>query len=776
MEKIKTVLCFLCLFVMQINLCSQTVVLSGTVKDTYGEYIIGASIQIDYGQFGVSTNNYGFFSIKIPTGQHTIITRYIGYKADTLLVTVEENKDIGIVLESSALHEVIISAVKSTQENQINTFILPLKILARIPSISGEQDILKAMIFTPGVANGTEGTVGLFVRGGTPDQNLILLDGAVVYNPAHLFGFLSVFNPDALNKVELIKGNGPARYGGRTSSVLNISMKDGNQNKVTGSFGIGTIASRGLIEGPLYKKKGSFMIAGRAAYLGLLNSLAENYSKNRSGAYTGYNMIDFNAKLTYPVSTKSTLSLSTYNGVDAIEGYSRDSETSYYGNRLKWGNLTTTARLTSIVSPRLFLKNILINSNFNYKNGLEITEKEDSIETKAGFVSRSSVRSTTFRSEADFYMNSKYTLRFGAEISRYWFTPRNNLIFTNTLDSSSTEALVNRSKGLEYVGYIENEFAFTKRVGINIGLRLDHFITAHKGYFMPEPRVQAHWTLRDNKTTFRGSFSGGQQCLHLLSNASLGFQNDVWVPITRDIRPQRVWQGAIGVASALSKWNMDWSVDLFYKKLLDQIEYLEGSTNLTSLTKNWFDLVATNGIGYSKGMEFGLSKIQGRFTGLFAYTWSNTTRQFDALNDGKTFPFSYDYTHNLNTTVNYEMNKKWSISGTWAWHTGAAISFPSAIVNDTYGSYWYIYKERNNARLPDYMRGDLGFVKTTTTEKGRIKTFSIGIYNITNRKNPLTARLLNVPTSIDNKIVYKSQIHIQGFIPIIPSVSYGIKF
>jgi hypothetical protein len=175
-------------------------------------------------------------------------------------------------------------------------------------------------------------------------------------------------------------------------------------------------------------------------------------------------------------------------------------------------------------------------------------------------------------------------------------------------------------------------------------------------------------------------------------------------------------------------------------------------------------------------MEFGLSKIQGRFTGLFAYTWSNTTRQFDALNDGKTFPFSYDYTHNLNTTVNYEMNKKWSISGTWAWHTGAAISFPSAIVNDTYGSYWYIYKERNNARLPDYMRGDLGFVKTTTTEKGRIKTFSIGIYNITNRKNPLTARLLNVPTSIDNKIVYKSQIHIQGFIPIIPSVSYGIKF
>ena len=777
MAQLKWFLLCLCMAGAMQNACAQRVVLSGKVTDPQGETLIGVSIKVDTGRYACQTNNYGFYSISLPRGQHEVMVHYVGNKADTFQVSLQRNTERDIVLQPLELTEVVISADNETQKT--GAFVLPLQLLARIPTLAGEQDVLKAMTFTPGVATGTEGTVGLHVRGGSPDQNLILLDDAVVYNPAHLFGFLSVFNPDALKQVELIKGNGPARYGGRTSSVLNIRMKDGNQNKVTGAMGLGIISSRGLLEGPLWRKKGTFMVAGRAAYLGLVNSLSRiKYKNGKSSEYTGYNLADFNAKLSYPLSDKTHLFFSAYSGVDQMEVFSRDTKTEYLENALTWGNATATARLNTVVTPRVFLKNMLVFSRFFYKNELDYHSENEGDQTTSGFVSKSGVTDFTGRSEVDFFLNNRYTMRFGAEASRHWFKPRDNSIYTVAPDTTVQDNLTNRAQAVQLSAYTEQEISLTSHSGVNLGVRINAFLIEGKQYTMAEPRLSAHWEVSP-QTVLRGSFTGGQQCLHLLSNAGLGLQNDVWVPVTGSIRPQRVWQGAIGVSTRSARHDVEYTLDLFYKKLFEQIEYREGSTTLTTLTRNWYDLVTTGGIGTSKGVELGVTKKSGRFTGLFAYTWSKTDRLFTDLNNGNPYPYLYDYTHNLNATGNISLGPKWDISATWVWHTGSAISLPTAILNGAGNDYWYHYKNRNNARLPDYMRADIGLNRNWTGRNKHENTFNISIYNALNRKNPLYAKVINEVTGYDqatHSYQYSNKIHLQGFIPIIPSVSYSVKF
>ncbi len=755
----------------------QHFVLSGKVADPQGETLIGVSIKVDTGKYACQTNGYGFYSISLPAGRHEVTVHYVGNKSDTLSIMLQRNTELNIALKPLELREVVITA--DNEDQKTGSFVLPLQMLAKIPTLAGEQDVLKAMTFTPGVASGTEGTVGLHVRGGSPDQNLILLDDAIVYNPAHLFGFLSVFNPDALKQVELIKGNGPARYGGRTASVLNIRMKDGNQNKVTGAVGLGIISSRGLVEGPLSGKKGSFMVAGRIAYLGLVNSLSRiKYKNGKSNEYTGYNLADFNAKLSYPLSSKTNLFISAYSGVDQMEVFSKDTKTEYLENSLTWGNATATVRLNSVVSPKVFLKNILVFSHFFYKNKLDYHSESENEKTTSGFISKSGVTDFTGRSEVDFFLNNRYTMRFGAELSKHWFKPRDNSIYTISPDTSLQDNLINRAQAIQLSVYTEQEISLSPKAGVNAGMRFNVFNIEGKQYAMAEPRVLAHWEIAQN-TVLRGSFTGGQQSLHLLSNAGLGLQNDVWVPVTQHIRPQRVWQGAVGISTQLTQTGFVCALDLFYKKLSEQIEYREGSTTLTALTRNWYDLVSTGGTGTSKGVELGITKKIGYFTGLFAYTWSKTDRHFDDLNNGKPYPYLYDYTHNLNATCNIRLGQKWDISATWVWHTGSAISLPTAILNGANNDYWYHFKNRNNARLPDYMRADIGFNRNWTGRKKRENTFNMSIYNLLNRKNPLYAKVLNEPTGYDpatHTYQYSNKIHLQGFIPIIPAVSYSIKF
>lgn len=772
----RILLLFLCCGTSE--LFSQNVILSGTVYDINGETLVGATISVDKG-YSYQTNSYGFFSISVPKGEHHLYTSYFSYNTDTLLIDAQENKKLLIYMSPLLLSEVEIVSSTVTEAQNTGVFILPLKQLTKIPSLGGEQDVLKAMTFTPGVASGTEGTVGLYVRGGSSDQNLILLDDAVVYNPAHLFGFLSVFNPDALKHVELIKGSGPARYGGRTSSVLNILMKEGNTNKTTGSIGIGLVSSRGVIEGPIFKKKGSYMIAGRLAYLGLINTVGrQKYKNGKANEYSGYNMGDFNAKLNYRFSENTTLFISSYSGMDQMEIFSRDTKTEYLENILQWGNNTTTTRLTNVLGPKTYLKTMLIYSRFFYKNGLNYYSKDELSEQRSGYLSRSTVNDIVGKSEVDYYLSRRYTMRYGLSVSKHWFTPRDNSIFTITPDTTVSESLTNRSVAHELSFYTEQEVKFNDKMGINAGIRLNSFFIEDKMYFMPEPRILLHYRPASN-FILRGSFTGGQQCLHLLSNAGLGFQNDVWVPVTSDIKPQKVWQGSTGFTVDYKQNGLSLSVDVFYKKLYNQIEYREGSTSFSSLTQNWYDLVAINGTGVSKGLEIGVIKNAGRFTGLFAYTLSKSDRRFDELNNGQAYPFIYDYTHNLNATFNYRINRRWDFSGTWVWHTGAAISFPTAVLNGPDNQFLYFYKKRNNTRLPDYMRGDIGFNRTIVDYRGRERMLSLSVYNVLFRKNPLTAKLINEISGYNpdtGQYSYTSRILLQGFIPIIPSVSYSVKF
>ena len=610
----KYLLIFL-LFPFSFIAASQNVTISGIVTDENGESLVGATVFDLINLRGTVTNNNGFYSLSVNVSEIKVQFSFTGMEKITQSFMLKRDTIVNIKLKSATLQEVIVKGNKDINSEKISSIVLPIEQIKRIPSIGGETDIIKALGLTPGVSNGTEGSAGLYVRGGTPDQNLILLDDAIVYNPNHIFGLLSVFNTDAVKNVELIKGGFPARYGGRLSSVLDVTMKEGSLQKNKTNIGVGLIASRLLLERPIIKDKLSVLFAARASYLGLLKLPQYfSYKSGQSTNYFNYYLYDMNGKVNYKINDNNQLFFSVYAGDDNLFAFdktvARESTISENKTHLNWGNRTVTLRYNSILSPKLFWKNILTYSKFAYNT--KVNNNTDSLKQNSFYKIGSGLEDYSYKSSIDFIPNNKHYIRTGIEMTYHDFTPQSKIYETN--DSLKNNTYSNEKVyAFETAVFVEDEWKITDKLKANYGLRINNYVVQKKSYFSFEPRAMLIADI--GKGWFaKMAYSKMQQNVHLLTNSGVGFQNDIWVPSTEKVQPQKSQQWAIGLSKYLQSIDLELSIEAYHKNMTNLIDYKEG-TNIINGGVNWEKSVELSGKGVSKGVEFFLHKKSGRLNG-----------------------------------------------------------------------------------------------------------------------------------------------------------------
>ncbi len=770
----------LCLLAFSASAQQTKFTISGTVREAGSlEKLPGVTVANLRTRSGTATNNYGFYSLTLPKDSVELLVSYVGYKpvkkvfylrADTVI-----NIDLGIIelqtVEISAEQQESIS--ESTQMSQVS---IPVEQVKQIPALLGEKDVLKVLQLMPGVQKGQEGSSGFYVRGGGPDQNLIILDDATVYNAFHLFGFFSLFNGDALKSIELTKGGFPSRYGGRLSSVLEMQMKDGDRQAFHGEAGIGLISSRLLLEGPILKGKSSFVVSGRRTYIDLLTIPFQKAFN--PDVLAGYFFYDFNAKANYEINSKNTLYLSGYFGRDKF--YSRfktgfDDDQSKAN--LSWGNATGTFRWNHIWNSRLFSNTSLIFTN--YQLGINVREEFDTDFFELNY--NSGIRDYSFKYDFDFVPSPKHYIRFGLMTTYHQFRP-SAIVVTDSY-GGSLEEKARLIEAWESGLYFEDDWTVTSRLKVNAGVRISHFTAQKKHYWRPEPRIAARYMLREN-LSLKASWAVMNQYLHLLSNTGIGLPTDLWVPATKRVNPQRSWQGAFGVAQDIPKYKLLLSLEGYYKRSFDIIGYKEGASFLAvgDLGENgepisWEDNV-TPGQAWSYGVEFLVQRKFGKFTGWIGYTLSWTQLQFDSLNSGKKFYARYDRRHDLSVVGIYKINDHITLSATWVYGTGNAITLPQAELSlpvhspgtPNGGNNWFItdYGEKNSFRMAAYHRIDVG-IQFHKKLKRSERTFELSAYNVYSRLNPFFYYV-----GYDRQ--GNRRLRQVSLFPIIPSVSWTWKF
>lgn len=769
--------------------------ISGYIKDAQsGESLIGANIWQPALKKGASANTYGFYSLSLPYDTATIQVSYVGYEPQNIFISIQKDTTINFSLSlSDEMSEVVVKGSRPTLElTKMSAMKIQAAQIKSIPALLGEVDVMKAIQLMPGVQGGTEGSSGIYVRGGGSDQNLILLDGVPVYNASHLFGFFSVFNADAINTVDVIKGGFPARYGGRLSSVIDISMKEGNMQNWLAEGGIGLISSRLSVEGPIKKGKGSIIISARRTYIDIL---ARPLIKASSDGDTdlGYYFYDLNAKANYILSDKDRIYISAYRGLDKF--YARDDyEDSYDGYTsgyedeygIKWGNITTAARWNHLFSNKLFLNTTATYSRYNFK--LFEDSKSFSTDINTGEVTNDSyyaaynsgIQDYGLRFDFDYYLNNQHAVKFGVNYIYHIFQPEAFNIdgdFEEEFDLPNSPSIF----GNEYAIYVEDEFEPFKKLKVNAGVHASAFYVDEKWYPSVQPRVSSRYLIND-KLSVKASYAEMAQFLHLLTNSGIGLPTDLWVPVTENIKPQISQQTAIGISSLLGKGKYEASIEAYYKDMKNLIEYKEGS-NFLEVSDSWENKV-TAGDGWSYGSEFLFRKNEGILTGWVGYTLSWNYRQFDELNFGKTYPYKYDRRHDISIVANYKVSEKFEIGGTWVYGTGNAITIPIArfpvLETNNYDNqngepdYYYgseeevyQYSERNAYRMPAYHRMDIGLTWHKKKKWGEA-SWNVSIYNLYNRQNPFfidTQRDENGDLGFYQVSLFQ----------LIPSVSYSFK-
>lgn len=805
---------------------ARKVTVSGYIKDAEsGQQILGASVVETRLKKGVVSNAFGFFSLTLDADSVFIRVSMAGYsprffalapKADTLLQVDLEVYSLGTV-------EIVAENQTSIQEQTTMSSIdIPIEQIKKIPALLGEVDVIKAIQLMPGVQSGSEGSTGLYVRGGGPDQNLILLDDVPLYYVSHLGGFFSVFNADAISSVRLIKGGFPARYGGRLSSVVDIRMREGNLNKYQVEGSIGIISSKISVEGPIKKGKTSFMVSARRTYLDLLTrpitALAiRSGSEGEARGSTGYYFYDVNAKVNHIIGEKDRLYLSTYFGDDRIgfnlrtdyeEPNSTDYERTEVKSRTGWGNQLVALRWNHLWSPRLFSNLSAIYTNYRFSVTNDLTSDSRSSgqrELTSAFLGYSSgVRDFGLRYDWDFYPNPNHSVKFGVHATRHTFNP--GLLGFSVRDSSAFNLDTTLRQDLvftwEFSGYIEDEWKVNNRLNINAGLRYDFYATPEKNFQMLQPRLSARYLIND-WISAKASFARMLQPLHLLSNSGLGLPIDLWVPATGAIAPQSSWQVAAGFAATPWDNGLEFSVEGYYKHMDGLIEYKEGTNFFNSFSgADWQKSVESGGTGEAYGAEFLLQKKNGKTTGWIGYTLSWNFRQFDNINGGLAYPYRFDRRHDASLVVSHQFNKRVALSGTWVYGTGNALSlatgsfetlvsgqygtstpgynfFPSSLSSAGSGFFFggldvNVYDQgRNNFRMEDYHRLDISLELTREKRWGE-RSWSIGFYNLYARQNPYTyfiSQEFNVSTNQRKLVLTRFSL----FPFPIPFISYQFK-
>ena len=765
------------------NVIAQTHTISGYVKDfDTGEVLIGANVYDQKTLKGTTTNNYGFFSLTLPEDSVKLTISFVGYAIHQLNIELKTNLEFNIDLKSGELlNEVVVTAEAQIEETtEMSLIRVPIKQIASLPALMGETDVMKVLQLLPGVQSGVEGSSGVYVRGGGPDQNLILLDGVPVYNASHLFGAFSVFNTEAINNIELIKGGFPARYGGRLSSVIDITMKEGNKKKMKASGSLGLISSQITVDGPIKDENTTFLFSARRTYLDLITRpIVKFHSGGDSQA--GYYFYDLNFKISHRFSNKDRIFLSAYNGLDkafAIDKfkYVDDNITYKYRDKfgLDWGNITSSLRWNHVFTPKLFLNSTLTYSKYQFEVFGETMTEEISFGSSTieefNYKYYSGIQDFSAKAEFEWLPSSKQQIRFGGQAIRHAFNP--GVIASSSTFLNDTTFGADRTSAIEAALYMEDDIILSESLKVNLGVHSSAFFVKNRQYFSVQPRLAMRYLIgRD--MSFKASYSEMTQFIHLLTNSGIGLPTDLWVPATDKVLPQNSKQAAIGLARTVKK-DYEVSLEGYYKTMNNLIEYKEGASFL-SIDQNWESKV-TSGAGTSYGVELFVQKKVGLLSGWVGYTYSNSTRQFDDLNFGREFPYKYDRRHDFSVVGIYKFNEKIELSGTWVYGTGNAVSLPVSLYKGysehenrfNFNSIKY-YEGRNGFRMKPYHRLDIG-ISFKKEKKWGEREWVFGIYNVYNRKNPFFIDIgYDYNTHSDKFIQY-------SLFPIIPSFSYKFKF
>jgi len=757
-------------------LLAQKAALNGTITDaTTGEALFGATIYLPQSATGTTTNAYGYFALTVDNGEQPLIVSMLGYRSDTLRSLKVGSLSVGLKPLGADLATVEVTARTRTGAvtNTTGMVRLSMRQIEEMPVLFGEKDAFKALQLQAGVSNPREGFGGLYVRGGSPDQNLILLDGAPVYNAFHLFGFLSVFNADALTSVDLYKGGFPARYGGRVASVVDVRMKEGNRKKWSGSGGIGLLTSRLTLEGPLSKDgKASVLISGRRTYLDLLLGLVTPASEKNI-----LNFGDLNAKVNYEISDKDRVYLSAYTGRDNFGSEFTSSNGNKDRDAFNWGNRTLTARYNRKLGARAFLNVTAIGAGFDFK-----VENEETIrDTTYSLTYTSVINDLGLNADLDWFLSDQHTLRLGTGVTRHTFD-----LGTVARQVSGREGAASQSNTVanEYHLYAEDEFTPTARLTINGGLRLTRFqsVDSTQSYGSVEPRLNVSYTATPT-VTLKGGVSFTQQYLHLLSNSGPGLPTSLWVPASTGIPPQRGWQYAAGVTVRPSGSRLAFNGEAYYRTIENIIGYSNGATFLlldafnSPEGINRIDVLdnITGGDGRAYGLEISGQYRSKKLDANLAYTLARVDHRLNGVNDFNYFPANQDRRHDLNLNGTWRFHRRLTLSFAWMYGSGVPVTLPSGLArfpnlpgDNSSDRELSLYNNRNNARLRAVHRLDLGLRWQRSPRWGEAH-WELGIYNAYARANPFFI-------SMSSNERGEEAIFQTALLPLVPSLSYAFKF
>jgi len=770
----KGILLIITLLALNFCFAQQKHTISGTVKDqNTGETLIGASIVLlENPEMGVLSNGYGFYSITAPERNYTLVASFSGYKNDTVKVSLKKNIMLPVYLSPAGteLQEVVITARRNDNITRTLPGMQKLSIeeIKDVPVIFGEKDILKTIQLLPGIKSGGDGSTGFFVRGGSADQNLILLDEATVYNASHLLGFFSTFNSDAIKDVTIYKGDMPAQFGGRLSSLLDITMKDGNDKNYKVSGGIGVIASRINVEGPIVKNKGSFMISARRTYADLFLKLSKDSTVNKSILY----FYDINTKANYQLDNKNKLFLSGYFGQDDL-GYSNQ-----FG--IKWGNTTATLRWNHIFNSKLFSNTSFIYSNYNYNISINQTTNNLEIISK--------IKDFSLKEDLQYFATNRNKVNFGFNVTRHVFSPGE---FQTSATSSYNPLILQNKYALDAAAYVSDEWSATDRLKFISGLRLSSFSVLGPGNFYTydvngnvtdtatyssgkivksylnlQPRFAATYLL--NKiSSLKASYSRNVQNLHLLSNSTGSNPTDLWIPSSNNVKPEISDQVSTGYYRNLSNNRYEFSAEIYYKYLQNQIDYKNGAQLVANIN---VESQLLYGRGRAYGLELFAKKKYGRLTGWISYTLSRTERLIDGINYNLWYPATQDQTHNVAIVAIFKANNKWTFSSDFVYNTGNAVTWPSGkyTVN---GQTVFLYTNRNSYRMPAYNRLDISATLQGRKTKKFDGSWNFSVYNVYGRENPYFIQFQNDPEDPE-----KTQAVQYSLFRWVPSITYNFKF
>lgn len=760
--------------------------LSGYVKDaSTGEDLIGAFIYVQNDPAtGTVANDYGFFSITMPAGNYQVVFSYIGYETQVQTVDLQTDVRLNINMKPGQILEEVVVKGEREDENIQSTDMgrveLDIEQIKTIPVLFGEVDILKTIQLLPGVGGAGEGNTGFYVRGGGPDQNLILLDEAVVYNTGHLFGFFSVFNGDAIKNTTLIKGGMPAQYGGRLSSVLDVQMKEGNNQDYTIDGGIGLIASRLTVQGPIQKDKSSFIVSGRRTYI---DALITPFLKGTDFEGNGYYFYDLNTKVNYKFDDKNRLFLSGYFGRDVFNYKAPDNSLDI---SIPWGNATGTLRWNHLFNNKLFVNTSVIYNSFDF--GVKSTFEDFDFNIYSG------IQDWNGKVDFDYYPGSNHKVKFGVNYVYHTFIPYSAQGTSGDVEFS-TDTL-SRKYAHEASVYIQDEFDVLPSLRVNVGLRGSYFLqvgpyndilyspvngaaydTIHYApgesiahYSGLEPRINARLILDEN-SSLKAGFTYNNQYIHLVSSSTSTLPTDLWIPSSLNVKPQIGTQYSLGYFRNFKNNYYETSVEVYYKDLQNQIEFKDGYVPSIGVD---VEESFVFGKGRSYGAEFFIKKAKGKLNGWIGYTLSKTERYFPELQTGENwFPTKYDRVHDLEIVGIYELNDRWSFASTFVYATGQA----TTIVQSFYvigGEIQTEYGPRNGYRLPAYHRMDVSATLKNKPGKKFDSSWNFSIYNLYNRKNPYF-----IYTTWEGDFAYGAvdvQAKQVSIFPIIPSVTWNFKF